>query len=86
MTLIYVFTAIGLTLSGSSTVHIYTQKIHRKTQLTTFVGRFSGCTGLIDVSRDVYSSGAGVSNAHPLNCFDIFYQNVRGIMTKQYKL
>jgi len=26
-------TAIGLTPSGSSTVHIYTQKIHRTTQL-----------------------------------------------------
>ena len=35
-------TAIGLTLGGSSTVHIYTQTIHRTTQLTTFVGRISG--------------------------------------------
>jgi hypothetical protein len=30
---IYLLTAIGLTPGGSSTVHIYTQKIHR-TQLT----------------------------------------------------
>jgi hypothetical protein len=36
------FTAIGLTPGGSSTVHIYTQTIHRTTQLTTFVGRLSG--------------------------------------------
>ena len=28
-------TAIVLTTGGSSTVHIYTQTIHRKTQLTT---------------------------------------------------
>jgi len=28
-------TAIGLTPSGCSTVHIYTQTIHRTTQLTT---------------------------------------------------
>jgi len=28
-------TAIGLTPGGSSTVHIYTQTIHRTTQLTT---------------------------------------------------
>jgi len=30
-------TAIGLTPGGSSTVHIYTQTIHRTTQLTTLV-------------------------------------------------
>jgi len=35
-------TAIGLTLGGSSTVHIYTQTIQRITQLTTLVGRLSG--------------------------------------------
>jgi uncharacterized integral membrane protein len=28
-------TAIGLTTDGSSTVHIYTQTIHRTTQITT---------------------------------------------------
>ena len=39
---IYLLTAIGLTPSGSSTVNIYTQTIHRTTQLTTFVGRLSG--------------------------------------------
>jgi len=33
--MIYLSTAIGLTLSGSSTVHIYTQTIHRTTQLNT---------------------------------------------------
>jgi len=31
--LIYLLTAIGLTPGGSSTVHIYTQTIHRITQL-----------------------------------------------------
>jgi len=31
---IYLLTAIGLTPGGSSTVHIYTQTIHRTTQLT----------------------------------------------------
>ena len=35
-------TAIELTPGGSSTVHIYTQTIHRTTQLTTLVGRLSG--------------------------------------------
>jgi len=35
-------TATGLTPGGSSTVHIYTQTIHRTTQLTTVVGRLSG--------------------------------------------
>jgi hypothetical protein len=33
--LIYLLTAIGLTPGGSSTVHIYTQTIHRATQITT---------------------------------------------------
>jgi len=32
---ICLLTAIGLTPGGSSTVHIYTQKIHRTTQITT---------------------------------------------------
>jgi len=40
--LIYLLTAIGLTPGGSSTVHIYTQTIHRTIQLTTLVGRLSG--------------------------------------------
>ena len=39
---IYLLTAIGLTPGGSSTVHIYTRKIHRTTQLTTLVGRLFG--------------------------------------------
>jgi hypothetical protein len=30
--LIYLLTAIGLTPGGSSTVHIYTQTVHRTTQ------------------------------------------------------
>ena len=39
---LYLLTAIGLTPGGSSTVHIYSQTIHRTTQLTTSVGRLSG--------------------------------------------
>jgi hypothetical protein len=39
---IYLLTTIGLTAGGSSTVHIYTQTIHRTTQLTTLDGRLSG--------------------------------------------
>jgi len=39
--LIYFLTTVGLTPCGSSAVHIYTQTIHRTTQLTTLVGRFS---------------------------------------------
>jgi len=37
--MIYLLIAVGLTRAGSSTVHIYTQTIHRVIQLTTFVGR-----------------------------------------------
>jgi hypothetical protein len=52
-------TAIGLTPGGSSTVHIYTQTIHRTTQLTTLIGRLSGIqtqSGLI-----VKSAGRALS-------------------------
>ena len=40
--MIYLLTAVELTPGGSSTVHIYTQTIHRTTQLTTLVGRLYG--------------------------------------------
>jgi len=33
--MIYLSTTIGLTPGGSGTVHIYTQTIHRTTQITT---------------------------------------------------
>jgi len=33
--IIYLLTAIGLSPGGSITVHIYTQTIHRTTQITT---------------------------------------------------
>ena len=39
---LYLLTVIGLTPGGSSTVHIYTQTIHRTTQLTNLIGRLSG--------------------------------------------
>jgi len=35
----YFLTAIGLTIGGSNTVHIYTQTIHRTTQLTNWEER-----------------------------------------------
>ena len=40
--MIYFLPAIGLRPGGSVTVHIFTQTIHRATQLTTLVGRLSG--------------------------------------------
>jgi len=39
---IYLSTAVGLTPGDSSTVHIYTQTVHRTIQLTNLVGRLSG--------------------------------------------
>jgi len=38
----FLLTASGLTPDGSSTIHIYTQTIHRTTQVTTLVGKLSG--------------------------------------------
>jgi hypothetical protein len=40
--MIYLLTAVGLTLGGNSTVYMYTQTVHRTTQLTTLVRRLSG--------------------------------------------
>jgi hypothetical protein len=40
--LIYLLSTVGLTPGGSSTANIYTQTIHRTSQLTTLVGRLSG--------------------------------------------
>ena len=40
--MIYFLPAIGLSPGGSSTVHIYTQTVHRTTQLANLVGRLSG--------------------------------------------
>jgi len=37
--MIYLLTAIGLSPGGSSTVHIYTQTIHRTTQSTQTIRR-----------------------------------------------
>jgi len=37
--MIYLLTAVGLTLGGSSTEHIYTQIIHRTTQQTQTIHR-----------------------------------------------
>jgi len=42
MILIYLLTATGSKPGGSSTVHIYTQTVHRTTELKTSVGRLSG--------------------------------------------
>jgi len=42
--MIYLLTAIGLTPGGSSTVHIYTQTIHRTTQSTQTIHRTTQLT------------------------------------------
>jgi hypothetical protein len=42
--MIYLLTAIGLTPSGNSTVHIYTQTIHRTTQSTQTIHRTTQLT------------------------------------------
>jgi len=38
----YLLTPVVLTPGGSSTVHIYTQTVHRTKQFTTLVGKLSG--------------------------------------------
>ena len=46
--MIYLLTAIGLTPGGSSTVHIYTQTIHRRTQPTQTIHRTTQSTNWED--------------------------------------
>jgi uncharacterized integral membrane protein len=50
--LIYLLTVIGLTPGGSSTVHIYTQTIHRTTQLTK-LGRVQAVPRLCELYPDI---------------------------------
>ena len=45
--MIYLSTAIGLPPGGSSTVHIYTQTIHRTTQLMQTIRRTTQLTNLL---------------------------------------
>ena len=40
--LMYLLTSVGLTPRGRNTVHIYTQKIRRTTQIAILFGRLSG--------------------------------------------
>jgi len=42
--MIYLLTKIGLTPGGSSTVHIYTQTVHRTTHSTQTIHRKTQCT------------------------------------------
>jgi len=49
--MIYLLTAIGLTPAGSSTVHIYTQTIHRTTQSTQTIHRATQLTNLEECGR-----------------------------------
>ena len=44
-------TTIGLTLCGSSIVHIYTKTIHKTTQITTLFGRLSGIRNQTDQTK-----------------------------------
>jgi hypothetical protein len=59
--MIYLLTAIGLTPGGSSTVHIYTLTIHRRTQLIWEqcgpCPVFASCTLVFDLQLRKYQSG-----------------------------
>jgi uncharacterized integral membrane protein len=41
--MIYLLVAIGLTLGGSSTVHIYAQTVHRTTQNKQYIEQHKKC-------------------------------------------
>jgi hypothetical protein len=77
--MIYFLTAIGLTPGGSSTVHIYTQTIHRTTQstqtiyrTTQYVGRcaipYGQMDGWVNVIRLIFAFAAAFQT-HLNMCF-----------------
>jgi hypothetical protein len=45
--MIYLLTAIGLTPGGSSTVHIYTQTIHRTTKNKQYIEQHKNIIGTV---------------------------------------
>ena len=51
---IYLLTAILLTPGGSSTVHIYTQTVHRTTQLTTWKALWDSNPECSCIDRDIF--------------------------------
>jgi hypothetical protein len=55
--MIYFLTAVGLTLGGSSTVHIYIQTVRRTTQLTNLAGRLSGRGGKGGIDPLIHNHG-----------------------------
>ena len=63
--------ATGLTPGGSSTVHIYTQKIHRTRQLTTLVGRLCGIR-----------SQSGETKINPLTPNDLYMSRTAPLSSK----
>ena len=67
----YLLTAVGLTSGGSSTVHIYTQKMHRTTQLRTRTAHTVSRCWLVD--RFLIVEGTTVS-AWPFSPVWLWYQ------------
>jgi len=51
--MIYLLTAVGLTPGGNSTVHIYTQKVHRTTHLTQTIHRTTHLDGWLTVHLSI---------------------------------
>ena len=49
--MIYLLTVIGYAAGGSSTVHIYTQKIHRTTQNKQYIEQHKNCGRVRAVPR-----------------------------------
>jgi hypothetical protein len=69
--MIYLLTVIGLSPGGSSTVHIYTQTIHRTTQITTERHNFGASNSRINI----HESGHNFSFCMPL--YKILHSRIR---------
>ena len=68
--MIYLLTAIGLTPGGSSTVHIYTQTVHRTTQITTNLEECGPCPVF---ARYTLAFALLLRKRHAVDLYDMIY-------------
>jgi hypothetical protein len=88
--MIYLLTAIGLTSGGSSTVHIYTQTIHRTTQSTqtmyrtTHLINMEECGPCPVFARDTLAFALQLTKKHRKNLSQVSRRMPAGMMKTEY--
>ena len=84
--MVYLLTAIGLTDGGSSTVGIYTQTIHRTTQLITLFGKLSGIRTQNDQTKINNNNNIEASIFYTIiqSCFSLYSEFIMEIIPINY--